>query len=72
VVDSSSHTVSVMRLSASCEITFGVAIVILSEFGVVAVSVVLVPGFRRGDCRLGCVGRSIGSIDIGTLFLVMR
>ena len=51
---------------------FGVAIVILSEFGVVATSSIMASGFSLGDFRLGCDGLSIGSVAIGVLFLVMR
>ena len=68
----SSHTLFESRFSASCEMIFGVAISILFEFGVVATSSTLIPGFRRGDLGLGCVSRLIGSVAIGTLFLVIR
>ena len=71
-VDVSSHTLFVSRFSASCEMIFGVAIgILLSVVSLLLTSSTSILEFRRGECPLGCIGRSIGSIAIGTLFLDM-
>ena len=68
-----SHTFEVTRLTASCETNGASAIGIRFEFGVLGMlghSYSPWSRFRRGDLLLFSVGRLMGAVCIGTLFLV--